>query len=51
VKWSLAQMGRIEAGARLPMTPLSDRFHESVREALAEAGVSIPGLRVVEKRA
>ena len=51
VKWSLAQMGRIEAGLRLPMTPLAERFHDALREALAEAGITIPGLRVVEKRA
>ena len=51
VKWALAQMGRIEAGLRLPMTPLAERFHETVREALAEAGINLPGLRVVEKRA
>ena len=51
VKWALAQMGRIEAGLRLPMTPLAERFHETVREALAGAGIGIPGLRVVEKRA
>ena len=51
VKWALAQMGRIEAGLRLPMTPLSDRFHDALREALAEAGINVAGLRVVEKRA
>jgi 4-hydroxy-tetrahydrodipicolinate synthase len=51
VKWALAQMGRIEPGLRLPMTPLADRFHDAVRAALAEAGINIPGLRVVEKRA
>ncbi len=51
VKWALAQMGRIEPGLRLPLTPLSERCHETVRKALAEAGVTIPGLRVVEKRA
>ena len=51
VKWALAQMGRIEAGLRLPMTPLADKFHGTVREALAEAGITIAGLRVVEKRA
>jgi hypothetical protein len=33
------------------MTPLADRFQDTVREALAEAGIHIPGLRVVEKRA
>ena len=51
VKWALAQMGRIEAGLRLPMTPLAERCHEAVRAALAEAGIPIAGLRVVEKRA
>ena len=51
VKWALAQMGLIEAGLRLPMTPLSEKCHDAVREALAEAGITIPGLRVVEKRA
>jgi 4-hydroxy-tetrahydrodipicolinate synthase len=51
VKWALAQMGRIEAGLRLPLTPLAEKFHESVRGALAEAGIALPGLRVVEKRA
>ena len=51
VKWALGQMGRMEPGLRLPLTPLSERFHDAVREALAEAGITIPGLRVVEKRA
>ena len=50
VKWALAQMGRIEPGLRLPMTPLSDRFRDTVREALADAGIALP-LRMVEKRA
>jgi 4-hydroxy-tetrahydrodipicolinate synthase len=51
VKWALAQMGRMDAGLRLPLTPLSERFHDTVRTALAEAGINLPGLRVVEKRA
>ena len=50
VKWAMAQMGLIEAGLRLPLVPLSERFHETVREALAEAGITLP-LRMVEKRA
>jgi len=50
VKWALAEMGMIELGLRLPMTPLSDKFHQTVREALHEAGIQIPGLRVVEGR-
>ena len=52
VKWALAQMGLIEPGIRLPMTPLADRFHETVRGALHEAGIRLAeGLRVVEGRA
>jgi 4-hydroxy-tetrahydrodipicolinate synthase len=50
VKWAMAQMGLIEGGLRLPLVPLTERSHEAVREALAEAGVALP-LRVVEKRA
>jgi len=51
VKWALAEMGMMSHGLRLPMTPLSERFHQAVRDALHEAGVSLPGLRVVEGRA
>jgi len=51
VKWALAQMALIEGGIRLPMVPLSERFHDTLREALHEAGIALPGLRVVEKRA
>ena len=51
VKWALAQMGLIDGGIRLPMVPLSEKFHDTVREALHEAGISLPGLRVVEGRA
>jgi 4-hydroxy-tetrahydrodipicolinate synthase len=51
VKWALAQMGQIDDGIRLPMVPLSENFHEAVREALHEAGIALAGLRVVEKRA
>src|SRR5881394_430881 len=50
VKWAMAQMGLIEGGLRLPMVPLTERSHNAVREALAEAGVALP-LRMVEKRA
>nr|WP_221180165.1 4-hydroxy-tetrahydrodipicolinate synthase [Salinisphaera japonica] len=34
VKWALQDMGWIEAGIRLPLTPLAEHFHEYVREAL-----------------
>jgi len=50
VKWALAEMGMIEHGIRLPLVPLSERFHQAVREALHEAGIALPGLRVVEGR-
>jgi len=50
VKWALAEMGMIEHGLRLPLSPLSERFHQAVREALHEAGIALPGLRVVEGR-
>ena len=50
VKWALGLMGMIEPGLRLPMTPLADRYCDTVREALSNAGVALP-LRVVEKRA
>jgi len=39
VKWALAQMGRIDTGIRLPLTPLSERYHEQVRAALSDAGL------------
>ncbi len=38
VKWSLAEMGLIEGGIRLPLTPLSEHHHETLRAALREAG-------------
>ena len=50
VKWALAEMGRIEHGLRLPLSPLAEKFHQTVREALHEAGIALPGLRVVEGR-
>jgi 4-hydroxy-tetrahydrodipicolinate synthase len=50
VKWALAEMGMIEGGLRLPLSPLAEKFHQTVREALHEAGIALPGLRVVEGR-
>ena len=41
VKWAVAQMGLIGPGLRLPMTPLSPRFHDKVRHAMDEACVSV----------
>ena len=39
VKWALQQMGLIESGIRLPLTPLSPQYHETVRQAMRGAGV------------
>jgi 4-hydroxy-tetrahydrodipicolinate synthase len=50
VKWALAEMGLIENGLRLPMSPLAEKFHQSVREALHQAGIAAAGLRVVQGR-
>src|SRR6185369_17049366 len=50
VKWAMSEMGLIEYGLRLPLAPLSEKFHQTVREALHEAGIALPGLRVVERR-
>jgi 4-hydroxy-tetrahydrodipicolinate synthase len=37
VKWTLAEMGLIAPGIRLPLTPLSERHHATVRRALDTA--------------
>ena len=39
VKWALAEMGRMPGGLRLPLAPLAEQFHDTVRGALREAGV------------
>jgi len=39
VKWALHQMKMIDSGIRLPLVPLSEQHHETVRSALREAGV------------
>ncbi|HEY8554568.1 MAG TPA: 4-hydroxy-tetrahydrodipicolinate synthase [Burkholderiales bacterium] len=39
VKWALKEMGLIEGGIRLPLTPLSEKYHDTVRAALRKAGV------------
>ncbi len=38
VKWAMAQMGLISPGIRLPLVPLSEPFHEPLRQALRAAG-------------
>ena len=39
VKWALQRIGMMDAGIRLPLTPLSEKFHDEVEEALNAAGV------------
>ena len=39
VKWALHEMGLIAEGIRLPLTPLSEEFHEPLRRAMRDAGV------------
>jgi 4-hydroxy-tetrahydrodipicolinate synthase len=40
VKWVLQQMGRIQGGIRLPLTPLSSSFHDLLRGAMEQAGLT-----------
>ena len=39
VKWALYEMGLISDGIRLPLTVLSTQHHETVRQAMRQAGV------------
>ena len=39
VKWAVSQLGLIEAGIRLPLTPLSPQFQPEVKEAMRLAGI------------
>lgn len=41
VKWAMHQMGMIKSGIRLPLTPLSEAFHEPVKQALQHANLMI----------
>ncbi len=40
-KWALSRMGLIEAGIRLPLTPLDEQHHEAVYAAMKGAGVDV----------
>ena len=40
VKWAVAQMGLIGPALRLPLTPLSDRYHAVVADAMRSAGIT-----------
>lgn len=39
VKWAVQALGLIRGGIRLPMTPLQEQYHETVRQAMKLAGV------------
>lgn len=39
VKWVVQQMGMLEGTLRLPLTPLSEVFHERLRAAMRAAGI------------
>ncbi|CAN7947654.1 unnamed protein product [Ixodes hexagonus] len=40
-KWALSQMGMIPVGIRLPLAPLSQKYHDNVRQALRQVGIEI----------
>lgn len=39
VKWALHEMGLIETGIRLPLTPLAEQYREPLRHQLKAAGI------------
>lgn len=39
VKWALHEMGLIDIGIRLPLTPLAEQYREPLRNALNDAGI------------
>ncbi len=41
VKWAVEQLGRIQSGIRLPLTPLSAQGQSAVRAALQQAGITL----------
>lgn len=41
VKWALQQMELIGSGIRLPLTPLSETYHHTVRQAMVDAGIEL----------
>ncbi len=40
VKWAMQRMGRIGPGIRLPLTPLSSHCHQTVQDAMTQAGIT-----------
>lgn len=41
VKWALYEMGLIEPGIRLPLTPLAEVYRSPLREAMQSAGIEL----------
>lgn len=41
VKWCVQRMGLIEAGIRLPLTPLAAAFYTTLNQAMQQAGVNV----------
>jgi 4-hydroxy-tetrahydrodipicolinate synthase len=41
VKWALSEMGLIQAGLRLPLTPLATQYHDTLRAAIRNAEIKI----------
>ncbi len=39
VKWAVEQLGMIQSGIRLPLTPLSAQYHQQVKAAMQAAGL------------
>src|SRR5690554_3888024 len=39
VKWALYEMGLIQEGIRLPLTPFSEKYHETLRQAMRQTGI------------
>ena len=41
LKWALAEMGLISSGIRLPLTPYAEENHAEMRQAMANAGITV----------
>jgi dihydrodipicolinate synthase/N-acetylneuraminate lyase len=39
VKWAVEQLGLIQSGIRLPLTRLSEQYHQQVKTAMQAAGI------------
>jgi 4-hydroxy-tetrahydrodipicolinate synthase len=39
VKWALYELGRVEPGIRLPLTPLAEKFRNQLKQSLHDSGL------------